>query len=80
MHCGVIAKFLYERNLIDISPNLCIALRLYLTIALTNYEAECSFLKLVFIINRLRSTQIENKLNVLTITSIKYDKYKKALF
>jgi len=29
-NCGAIAKLLYERNLIDVFPNVYIALRLYL--------------------------------------------------
>lgn len=53
-----------------------IALRLCLTISLTNYEAGRSFSKLkVSNKIRLRSTQIEGRLNALTNISIieKYD-------
>jgi len=69
-NCGAIAKLLYERQLIDVSPNAYIALRLYLTIPLTNCEAQRSSSKLALIKNRLRSTQIEDRLNALTIMSI----------
>ncbi|KAL4113451.1 hypothetical protein QTP88_017068 [Uroleucon formosanum] len=79
-NCGAIAKLLYERQLIDIFPNVYIALRLYLTIPLTNCEAERSFSKLALIKNRLRSTQIEDRLNALTIMSIENDICKKLSF
>ena len=72
--CGAIAKLLYyQRKLIDVFPNVYTALRLYLTIPLTNCEAECSFSKLALIKNRLTSTQIEDRLNALTIMSIEND-------
>ncbi|KAL4107159.1 hypothetical protein QTP88_017544 [Uroleucon formosanum] len=79
-NCGAIAKLLYERQLIDVFPNVYIALRLYLTIPLTNCEAERSFSKLALIKNRLRSTQIEDRLNALTIMSIENDICKKLSF
>lgn len=79
-NCSAIAKLLYERNLIDVFPNVYIALRLYLTIPLTNCEAERSFSKLALIKNRLRSTQVEKRLNALTIMSIENDICKNLSF
>jgi len=79
-NCGVIAKLYYERQLIDVFPNVYIALRLYMTIPLTNCEAEYSFSKLALIKNQLRSTQIEDRLNALTIMSIENDICKKLSF
>jgi hypothetical protein len=57
-------------NLIDIFQNLYIPLRLYLTIPLKNCEVERSFSKLTLIKNRLKSTQTEDRLNVLIIVRI----------
>jgi hypothetical protein len=79
-NCGAIAKLTYERQLIDVFLNVYIALRLYLTIPLTNCEVKRSFSKLVLIKNQLRSTQIEGRLNALTIMSIENDKCKKTFF
>lgn len=79
-NCSAIAKLLYERNLIDVFPNVYIALRLYFTIPLTNCEAERSFSKLALIKNRLRSTQVEKRLNALTIMSIENDICKNLSF
>jgi hypothetical protein len=56
-NCCAIAKLLYERQFIDVFPNIYIALR----IPLTNYEVERSFSKLALIKNRLSSTHIEDR-------------------
>jgi hypothetical protein len=62
-NCGAIAKLQRQLidviiivDIIDVFPNIYIALRLYLTIPLTNCEAEHSFSKLALIKNRLKST------------------------
>lgn len=73
---GTIAKFLYERNFFNVFPN---AMRLYLTIQLTNCEAERLFSKLALINDILRSTRIEDRLNTLSLMSIENDICKKNL-
>lgn len=68
-----IIKLLHERQLINVFPNLSIALRMYLSIPVTNCESERSFSKLSLIKNRLRSNLVDDKLNSLAIMSIERD-------
>lgn len=68
-----IMKLLHERKLIDVFPNLSIALRMYLSIPVANCETERSFSKLSLIKNRLRSSLLDDKVNSLAIMSIESD-------
>ena len=61
-------------------PNVDIALRLYLTLPVTNASGERSFSKLALIKNRLRSTMNQQRLNGLTIMSSESDIVRKLDF
>lgn len=54
-------------------PNVDIALRMYLTLPVSNASGERSFSKLALIKHRLRTTMTEDRLNNLTVMSIEYD-------
>ena len=54
-------------------PNVSTAFRLFWTLPVTVCESERSFSKLTMIKSRLRSTMGKNRLNALTIMSIKND-------
>jgi len=77
---GGAKKAIARGPLRNIQIYVYIVLRLYLTIPLINYEVKCSFSKLALIKNRLRSLQIKNRLNALTIMSIENDIYKQLSF
>ena len=66
-------SFIRERNLQQVFPNVDIALRIYLTLPVSNASGERSFSKLGIIKNRLRTTMLEEKLNNLTLMSIEHD-------
>ena len=53
-------------------PNIEIALRIYLTLMVTNCSSERSFSKML-IKNRLRTSMCQERLNSLTLLSIEYD-------
>lgn len=64
---------LKERELQCAFPNVVIALRIYLTLPVSNATGERSFSKLGLIKNCLRTTMTENRLNHLTVMSIEHD-------
>lgn len=68
-----IMKLLHQRKLINVFPNLSIALRMYLSIPVANCESERSFSKLSLIKNLLRSNLLDDKMNSLAIMSIESD-------
>ncbi|KAK0148598.1 hypothetical protein N1851_011058 [Merluccius polli] len=70
---GDLLKLLRKRNMHTVFPNTDIALRLFLTLPVTNASGERSFSKLSLIKNRLRSTMQQDRLSHLTIMSIEYD-------
>ncbi|XP_065664452.1 uncharacterized protein LOC136086109 [Hydra vulgaris] len=47
--CSSMLKLIYERNLIDVFPNLYTALKIFLTLPITSCGAERAFSKLTFI-------------------------------
>lgn len=59
-----------KNKLEGIFPNLCISLRIFLTLPVTIASAERSFSKLKLIKNYLRSTMLQERLSDLTILSI----------
>lgn len=69
-----------KRKLQTIFPNVDVALRLYLTLPVTNASGERSFSKLKLVKNRLRSTIVQQKLNNLTLMSIESDLLRKVDF
>jgi len=62
-----------ERQLQSVFPNVDIALRIYLTLPVSNASGERSFSKLAIIKHRLRTSMAEDRLNNLTLMSIEYD-------
>lgn len=63
-------QFIRARKLQSVFPNVDIALRLFMTLPITNASGERSFSKLELIKNRLRSMVGENRLNHLSLMSI----------
>lgn len=66
-------QFIRARKLQSVFPNVDIALRLFMTLPVTNASGERSFSKLGLIKNRLRSTMGQNRLNHLSLMSIEND-------
>lgn len=66
-------QFIRARKLQSVFPNVDIALRLFMTLPVTNASGERSFSKLGLIKNRLRSTMGQNRLNHLSLMSIEID-------
>uniref|UniRef100_A0A8P4KG01 TTF-type domain-containing protein n=1 Tax=Dicentrarchus labrax TaxID=13489 RepID=A0A8P4KG01_DICLA len=66
-------KFLRRRKLHTVFPNTDIALRLFLTMPVTNASGERSFSKLGLVKNRLRSSMQQDRVSHLTLMSIEHD-------
>lgn len=62
--------FIIEMDLQESVPNLCVALRIFLTICVSIASCERSFSKLNLIKSYLRSTMSQSRLNSLAILSI----------
>ena len=60
-------------DLINTFPNLCVALRIFLTMPVTVAHGERSFSKLKIIKNYLRSAMSQNRLTNLAMISIEKD-------
>lgn len=65
-----ILELIHEYSMTDIFPNICIAIRLYLTLPCTTASCERSFSKLKLIKTYLRSTMNQNRLTNLSLLSI----------
>ncbi|CAM4513430.1 unnamed protein product [Leuciscus chuanchicus] len=65
--------FLRRRKLHTVFPNTDIALRLFLTMPVTNTSGEQSFSKLDLVKNRLRSSMQQDRVSHLTLMSIEHD-------
>lgn len=68
-----LCKWMYEKNLRDLYPNIDVALRMYVCIPIANCTAERSFSFLRRIKNYLRSTMLEDRLNALAVLCIELD-------
>jgi hypothetical protein len=67
-------KYIKQHLLVESSfPNVCVALRIYLTLPVTVCEGERSFSKLSLIKNVRRSSMHQSRLNALAIMSIEHD-------
>lgn len=66
-------QLLIEKNVKDCFPNIEVALRMYLSLMVTNSSGERSFSKLKLIKNRLRTSMTEERLNTLALLSIESD-------
>ena len=65
--------FLSKNNLQDIFPNVYITLQLYLCMMISNCSGERSFSKLSLIKNKMRSSMLQDRLNMLTLMSIEHE-------
>ncbi|XP_065677373.1 zinc finger MYM-type protein 1 [Hydra vulgaris] len=68
-----VLTFIVEQRLIDCLPNICISLRILLTLPVSVASGERSFSKLKIIKNYLRSTMLQERLVGLSIISIKHE-------
>jgi len=68
-----IFEWMTECNVINIFPNIHIALRIYLTIPVANCTVERAFSKLARIKNKNRSSQTQDNLSSLMILSTEND-------
>lgn len=66
-------NYIYKENILDLYPNMSIALRLLLTLPVTVASSERSFSKLKLIKTYLRSTMSQERLSALAILSIEQD-------
>lgn len=66
-------QLIRKMDLSSVFPNVDIALRIYLTLPVTNASGERSFSKLAIIKHRLRSTIGQDRLNHLTLMSLESD-------
>jgi len=73
-------QYLTKDNLAEMFPNIEIALRIFLTLMVTNCSGERSFSKLKFIKNELRSTTYHGRLSSLALLNIEYDVLKEICF
>ena len=68
-----VLNFLSKNSLLEVFPNLTIALQLFCTLPVSVASAERSFSKLKLIKTRLRSTMTEQRLSSLAILSIEHE-------
>jgi hypothetical protein len=66
-----VLQFIVSMNFPESVPNLCLALKLFLTICISVATCERSFSKLKIVKNYLRSMMSQIRLNGLAILSIK---------
>lgn len=71
---------LKEEHIEDTFPNIEIAVRIFLSIMVTNCSGERSFSKLKRIKNELRSTMLQGRLNSLSLMAIENDLLKEINF
>lgn len=72
--------FLKEDHIEDTFPNIEIAVRIFLSIMVTNCSGERSFSKLKKIKNELRSTMLQGRLNSLSLMAIENDLLREIKF
>ncbi|XP_014782840.1 uncharacterized protein LOC106878209 [Octopus bimaculoides] len=73
MQCTEVLQLIYEQQLIEVSPYITTAHKLFLTMPITSCEAERSSSKLSFVKNKFQSTMTEEHLNSLCILSLEND-------
>lgn len=73
-------ELLLEKNVKDCFPNIEVALRMYLSLMITNSSGERSFSKLKLVKNRLRTSMLEDRLNVLALLSLESDILRQVSF
>ncbi|XP_065675720.1 52 kDa repressor of the inhibitor of the protein kinase-like [Hydra vulgaris] len=78
INCAEILKIVYDKHLIDTFPNLYTVMKIFLTMPITNCEAERSFSRMSYIKNKQRNTMSDDRLADLMLLSIEH-KITKAL-
>uniref|UniRef100_A0A8C9Y5M1 HAT C-terminal dimerisation domain-containing protein n=1 Tax=Sander lucioperca TaxID=283035 RepID=A0A8C9Y5M1_SANLU len=68
-----ILSYIYRNNLVELYPNLSIALRLMTTVPVTVASGERSFSRLKLIKTHLRSTMLQERLSALAQISIEHE-------
>ncbi|KAL7372201.1 hypothetical protein ABVT39_012000 [Epinephelus coioides] len=68
-----ILSYIYSTNVVELYPNLSIALRLMVTVSVTVASGERSFLHLKLIKTHLRSTMLQERLSALAQISIEHE-------
>ncbi|XP_051953036.1 uncharacterized protein LOC127622912 [Xyrauchen texanus] len=68
-----ILSYIYRNNLVELYPNLSIALRLMMTVPVTVASGERSFSRLKLIKTHLRSTMLQERLSALAQISIEHE-------
>ena len=68
-----ILNFIYQRDFQKLYPQICLCLRIFISIPMSVTSGERSFSKLRLIKNRLRSTMLQDRLSRLMLLSIEND-------
>jgi hypothetical protein len=68
-----LAILLYKEDLQSTFPNVEIAVRMYMSVMVSNCSGERSFSKMAFIKNKLRSTMRDRRLSALELLSVEND-------
>lgn len=68
-----ILSYIYTNELIELYPNLCILIRIYLTLPITVASGERNFSKLKLIKNYLRSSMSQERLTDLAMIAIEHE-------
>ena len=68
-----IAKLLHSDQLQETFPNVCVGLRIYLSLMVSNCSGERSFSKRALIKNKMRSTMGDRRLSALELLSLESD-------
>ncbi len=71
--CCCLASAPEKENLQSVFPDVDIALRIFLTLPVTNASGERSFSKLSLVKNSIRSSMLQDRLNHLTLMSLESD-------
>ncbi|XP_065658846.1 52 kDa repressor of the inhibitor of the protein kinase-like [Hydra vulgaris] len=72
INCAEILKIIYDKHLIDTFPNLYTVMNIFLTMPITNCEAERSFSRMSYIKNKQRNTMSDDRLADLMLLSIEH--------
>ncbi|XP_065645433.1 uncharacterized protein LOC136075916 [Hydra vulgaris] len=72
INCAEILKIIYDKHLFDTFPNLYTVMKIFLTMPITNCEAERSFSRMSYIKNKQRNTMSDDRLADLMLLSIEH--------
>jgi hypothetical protein len=68
-----LAKVIHDEELYDTFPNVAIALRIFMSLMVSNCSGERSFSRMALIKNKLRSTMTDSRLSALELLSVQCD-------